>query len=149
ITAEVQRIGLRARILDAYVEIVLAANDVASARAAADELTKIAARQNVPFLRALAFRATGAVLLADSNAQAALAEFRESWNIWCELRAPYEASRVRLLIASACRMLGDEENALLELTAAHQAFDRLGAAFDLSRVEALLRKDPRKRASLL
>jgi DNA-binding NarL/FixJ family response regulator len=79
------------------------------------------------------------VLLADGNPREPLAEFRKSWNIWCELQAPYEASRVRLLIASACRILGDEENALLECTAARQTFERLGAAADF--VEAMLPKD--------
>src|SRR5207244_1457645 len=95
---EVHEPGARAKILDAYVEIVLAAHDAASARAAADELTEIAGRRDVPFLRALASRAVGAVLLAEDNPQAALGELRESWSIWCELQAPYEASRVRLLI---------------------------------------------------
>jgi DNA-binding CsgD family transcriptional regulator len=141
IAEEVRDAGPRARVLDAYVEIVLAVHDVAAARAAADELSAIAARWNVPFLRALASRAHGAVLLADGNAQASLTELRRSWNIWCELDAPYEASRVRMLIAQACRELKDEGNARLELAAARQTFERLGATKDLSRVRALLPSD--------
>ena len=146
---EVQEPGPRARVLDAYVEIVLAANDAVSARTAADELTRIAAGRNIPFLRALASRAEGAVLLAEDNPKGALAEFRESWNIWCELQAPYEASRVRLLMALAYKKLGDEENEFLELNAARETFESLGAAPDLSRVEALLRRDTHKRSGLL
>jgi DNA-binding CsgD family transcriptional regulator len=138
IAEEVREAGPRARVLDAYVEIVLAVHDIAAARAAADELSTIAARWEVPFLRALACRATGAVLLADGSANASLAELRRSWSLWCELDAPYEASRVRMLIAHACRELKDEENARLELTAACQTFERLGAITDLSRVRALL-----------
>ena len=80
---------------------MLAANDVAAARVAADELVKIAMRRSAPFLRALSSRASGAVLLAEGNARSALVELRQSWSIWCELQAPYEASRVRLLIARA------------------------------------------------
>ena len=80
---------------------MLAANDVAAARVAADELVKIAMRRSAPFLRALSSRASGAVLLAEGNARSALVELRQSWSIWCELQAPYEASRVRLLIALA------------------------------------------------
>jgi DNA-binding CsgD family transcriptional regulator len=146
---EVQEPGPRARVLDAYVEIVLAANDVVSARAALDELTRIATHQNIAFLRALASRAAGAVLLAEGNPKGALAELRESWNIWSELQAPYEASRVRLLMALAFRTLGDEENTVLELNAALQTFESLGAAADLSRAKALLRQDTHKRSGPL
>jgi DNA-binding CsgD family transcriptional regulator len=138
---EVQEPGPRALVLDAYVEIALAANDVAAARGASDELAEIAARQSIPFLRALSSRASGAVLLAEGNAPGALAELRQSWSIWSELQVPYEASRVRCLIALACRKLGDEENALLELAAARQTFQELGAAVELARVEGFVAKD--------
>jgi DNA-binding CsgD family transcriptional regulator len=137
IAEEVRDAGPRARVLDAYVEIVLAVNDVAAARVAAEELSGIATRWDVAFLRALACRARGAVLLAEGNANAALAELRQSWSIWCELDAPYEAARVRILIAQACRELKDEENARLELAAARQTLQRLGATKDLSRLSAI------------
>jgi hypothetical protein len=50
----------RAGALDAYVEIVLAANDVPAARVAAGELSEIARRFNAPLLRAMSDRALGA-----------------------------------------------------------------------------------------
>ena len=55
-----------------------------------------------------------------------------------------------MLIALACRTLGDEENALpgARLRRA-QTFQRLGAAVDLARVEALLSKGARKAAGPL
>jgi DNA-binding CsgD family transcriptional regulator len=143
---EVQEPGTRARVLEAYVEIVLAAADVAAARAAADELARIAARREVAFLHALSARASGAVFLAEGNAPKALALLRRSWSLWCQLDVPYEASRARLLIALACRKLGDEEDALLELHAARETFQRLGAAVDLLRVDALLSKSADKAA---
>jgi ATP/maltotriose-dependent transcriptional regulator MalT len=146
---EVHEAGPRTRVLDAYIEIVLAVNDVAAARAAADELAKIAARRNIPFLQALSCRASGAVLLAEGDVRAALADLRQAWTVWSELNVPYEASRVRLLIALACRDLGDEENACLELNVACQTFRRLGAASDLSRAEALLSKGANKGAGPL
>jgi DNA-binding NarL/FixJ family response regulator len=65
------------------------------------------------------------------------------------LQAPYEASRVRILMALACRKLGDEDNALLELTAAQHTFQELGAAIDLARVEELLPQDARNAAGPL
>jgi tetratricopeptide (TPR) repeat protein len=141
---EIHETGPRARILAAYVEIVLAAKDIAAARAAADELVEIAARQGIPFLHALSSCTRGAVLLSEGNARGALAELRLSWSLWCDLQAPYEASRVRFLVALARRELGDEENALLELIAARETFHRLGALVELSRVEALLSKEGTK-----
>lgn len=135
---EVRDPAARARVLDAYVEISLAAHDTGTARAAADELTQIANRQEIPFVRALACRSAGAVSLAEGDARGALQELRAAWNLWCDLEAPYEAARVRLLIASACRELRDEENAAVELTAARETFARLGAAVELARADALL-----------
>jgi DNA-binding NarL/FixJ family response regulator len=146
---DVKELGPRAVVLDAYVEIMLAAGDVAAARVAADELATIAGGRGVPFVSALSCRAVGAVLLAEGNAQSALSELRQSWNTWCELQAPYEGARVRLLLARACRELGDEENALAELTAAREQFQKLGAAVDLARAEALLDKPTRPAAGPL
>ena len=51
-----------------------------------------------------------------------------------------ESARTRLLIGLACRALGDEETALLELEHATAAFEQLGALPDLARVEALARR---------
>jgi DNA-binding NarL/FixJ family response regulator len=42
------------------------------------------------------------------------------------------------MIAQACRKLGDEENVVLELTAAQTAFEQLGAAGELAAVNACL-----------
>ena len=50
--------------------------------------------------------------------------------------APYEAARARVVVAMACRALGDEDAARMELDAARQVFDRLSAGPDLARVEA-------------
>ena len=146
---EVRETGLRARLLPAYAEIVLAVEDIRAARAAADELAEIAARRDVPFLHAVSKAACGAVLLAEGKARDALADLRESWSLWLELQAPYEASRARFLVGLACRQLGDEENALQELVAARETFKRLGAPVDLSRVDAELPKGASQGAGLL
>jgi len=131
----------RTSALDAYVEIVLAAKDVSAARAAAGELAEIAGRFNAPLLHAVSDRALGAVSLAEGDAKAALAALRQSWITWCELEAPYEAARVRVLMALAYRELGNHDAADLELDAACQAFQRLGAAPALACVEALTHKN--------
>ncbi|HEY3079594.1 MAG TPA: LuxR C-terminal-related transcriptional regulator [Chloroflexota bacterium] len=130
----------RSRLLAPHVEIMLAADDVEAARAAADELSGIAADLDAPFLYAVSALATGAVLLGEGEARAALAELRRAWTAWQELEAPYEAARVRVLLGLACRELGDEDSAQMELDAAGWVFRQLGAGPDLARVEALSRK---------
>ena len=79
----------------------------------------------------------GAVELVRGDPEAALRSLRSAWQVWEELDAPYEGGRVRLLVGLSCRALGDEEGAALELEAARAAFDALGAAPDVARVDAL------------
>jgi DNA-binding CsgD family transcriptional regulator len=134
---------IRPRVLAAYVEIMLAADDIHAARAVADELAELSAALTAPFLRAASAHATGAVLLAEGDARAALAALRQAWTTWGEVEAPYEAARTRVLIGVACRQLGDEDGASLELEAARQVFLQLGAAPDLARKEPSLRRDPK------
>ena len=50
---------------------------------------------------------------------------------------PYEAARTRVLIGLACRALGDEESAEMELDAADWIFGRLGAVPDRARAQSL------------
>jgi len=80
--------------------------------------------------------------LAEGNVPTALAHLRESWTLWQELGAPYEAARVRVLLAQACRQVGDAAAAELELETARSVFDRLGASPDVKRVDAL--RQPRR-----
>jgi DNA-binding NarL/FixJ family response regulator len=82
----------------------------------------------------------GSVLLAEHDARAALAALRRAWTLWRELDAPYEASRARVLVAAACRALGDEDGADMELDAARQAFTRLGAGPELTRLDDAMRQ---------
>jgi DNA-binding NarL/FixJ family response regulator len=126
----------RAKVLVAYVEVVLAADDVSAARTAAWELSEIAADLGMPLLQAVAAHATGAVLLAEGDPRAALATLRRAWTAWRELQAPYEAARARVLMGLACRALGDTDTAELELDAACRVFQQLGAAPEIARVEA-------------
>jgi DNA-binding CsgD family transcriptional regulator len=127
----------RAKLLPAHVEIMLAARDVAAAREAAGELTEIAEVYDTPALRASADQSLGAVLLTEGDVSAALAILRRAGKLWRGLDAPYEAARVRVLIALGCRALGDEESAALELDAARMAFGELGAVPEVTRVEQL------------
>lgn len=132
----------RSTLLTAYVEIMLAAGEIAGARVAADELTEIAEGVNAALLHAVAAHAQGAVLLAAGDATAALTVLRRSWAAWLELDVPYEGARVRVLLGLACRALADADTAELELDAARRVFHQLGAAPDLARLDKLSPGEP-------
>lgn len=127
----------RCRLLSASVEIMIMAGDVSAARRAADELAGLAATVDAPSLRAEAAGARGAVLLAEGDAGEALAMLRRAWAAWQDLSAPYQAARVRVRVALACRELGDRDSARMELDAARWVFEQLGAVPDLARVQRL------------
>jgi DNA-binding NarL/FixJ family response regulator len=127
----------RSRLLHACVEILLEAEDVGSARSAADELAGIATQLDAAYLNALAAEASGAVLLVEGDPRAALTTLRSAHRSWRDLDAPHQAARVRLLVAVACRELGDGASAKLEFAAARTAFEELGAAPDLQRLARL------------
>ena len=138
----------RSPVLGAYVEIMLAAGDVAAARGAAGELSETAAVLGSPLLRAVSAHADGAILLAEGRAGAALPMLRQAWTAWQEIDAPYEAARARVLIALACRALGEEDASRMELEAAGSVFLQLGAGPDLARVDRLSGKPAPRAAGL-
>jgi DNA-binding CsgD family transcriptional regulator len=127
----------RAKLLAPFVEIMFVAHDLGAAAAAADELAQIAEDLAAPLLHATSEHTTGAVLLGEGDASAALVVLRRAWAVWRELDAPHEAARVSVLIGLACRELGDPQTAAIELDMARSIFRRLGAAPDLARIEAL------------
>ena len=135
----------RARLLPACVEILLEAGEVEEARRASRELDETAESLNAEVLNAMAAHARGAVALAEGDAQGALGHLRESLEGWQRVGAPYIEARLRVLVGLACRALGDEEGARLELDAARAVFDELAAAPDLARLDALAKKAPSAR----
>lgn len=140
IGAAVEAAGLgpaRGRLLGPCVEIVIAAGDLPAARAAADELGGIAAAVDAPSLHATAAQASGALLLAEGKAKAALAPLREAWTLWQQLDLPYESARARVLLGQVCGQLGDRETARMHFDIARTVFRKLGAAPDLAGLERL------------
>ncbi|WP_218164725.1 LuxR family transcriptional regulator [Lentzea waywayandensis] len=140
VAAESEDPPLRSRVLPAYVEIMIAAGDLPSARAAADELTRLAAAFDAAYLDAVAASAVGAVLLAEGDPGAALRKLRRAASVWRELDAPRETARVRVLLGLACRALDDTETSTMELRGARTVFERLGATPDIERLDALTRQ---------
>ena len=132
----------RARLLPAYIEIMLAVGDVEEARSACRELEEISARYESGMLDAMVAHAKGAVDLTEGDARASLLALRRALQLWQELEVPYEAARARVLLGLACSALGDHDTAELELEAARDLFAQLGAAPDLARVDSLIRRAP-------
>jgi DNA-binding CsgD family transcriptional regulator len=134
----------RISVLGPFVEILLAAGEVDDARSAADELTELSKDLTAPAVQAMAAQASGEVHVACGDGRGALKALRKAWTIWRELEATYEAARTRVLLSQACRLVGDDDGAEMELDAARSTFDRLGAVPDLARVDSMSAvKDPR------
>jgi DNA-binding CsgD family transcriptional regulator len=127
--------GPRSGLLPAFVEVMLATGDLEAARGASDELGGLAGDFASDSLRAMTGHARGAVRLAQGDARGALVELRGAAKAWQDLDVPYEAARARELIGRACRELGDEDAAGLEMEAARSAFAELEAAPDLARLD--------------
>jgi class 3 adenylate cyclase len=129
----------RLRLLPAQVQIALAAGDVATARAAADDLAALGDRFNTLPARASARSAMGGVELAEGDAATAAQHLREAIALWTELDAPYEVARTRVVLAEAYSIQDFGDRAAVEVRTARDGFERLGAALDLRRAEVALR----------
>ena len=125
----------RAGLLPAYVEIMLTAGEAEAAGRASLELEQLADRYESAMLDGMVAHARGAVLLAKGDVPASLAALRRAVDVWRELEAPYEVARTRELVGLACRALGDDDAATLELDAARAGFEQLKAAPDVQRLD--------------
>lgn len=128
----------RARVLEAHVDVMLAAGDVDAAATTVDELGTVADVFDSGYLSAVAAERRGAVLLASGDPSRALDALRHAAQAWTLLDAPYETARVRALRGTALRALGDRDGARRELTAAARVFDELHATPALERTRAAL-----------
>ena len=141
--AEIRDPRARARSLGACVEVLLERHDVASARAACEELDRTARELDAPaVLRAAATHAAGRTWLATGHATEALPLLGEALTVWQELAAPYEMARVRVSIGLAYRQMGDEDGARMELDAAQETFERLGATADARHLASIAASTP-------
>ena len=118
----------RAPLLEAQVEIEIAAGDIGRARSAADELELVAARFESKALVASAALARGRVRLAEGDAAGAEQSFSEAVRLWNEVGAPYEAALARMGLAEAHRASGSEHRAVLEHQAARTILEGIEAA---------------------
>ncbi len=117
----------RAPLLEAQVETEIAAGDFGLARAAADQLSRIAALFESKALFASAALARGKVGLAEGDTAGARRAFEEAAHLWNGVGAPYETALARMGLGHAHRAGGSEERAVLEFQAARSGFERVGA----------------------
>lgn len=139
----------RARLLPARAEIAIAAGDVTTARAVADELGAIVAGYPSPALEAGRQVVLGRVLLAEGDGPGAVRELRSGARRWREVGAPYDVARARFVLSQALRLVQDEEDADLELRSALDEFGRLGAKTDIKLIEDETRSVEERRSAPL
>lgn len=123
----------RAPLLEAQVEIDVAAGKLDSARAAAEELSRIGELFGSKALAAGATVARGRVRLAEGDATGARRDFEAAAHLWNDVGAPYETAIARMALGAACRAEGNEALALLELRAARSLFEQIGATIEAAR----------------
>jgi tetratricopeptide (TPR) repeat protein len=134
----------QAPLLEAQVEIEIAAGDLRLARAAADQLSRIAASFESKALAAGAAVASASVTLAEGDAASARRGFEEAVQLWNDIGAPYETALARMGLAHAHRAAGNEQRAILEFQGALSGFERVGAvqhAADAARARAGVRSN--------
>ena len=141
--ADVDEPLARVRRLPAQVEIAIAAGDLSTARAAAEELERIVdsyklGERRAPAFDAAAHLASGQIKLAEGDLDGAARCLRKAREEWQRVGAPYETAQARTLLGIAYRREGDEDGATAEFEAALATFERLGAKLDEERVKELL-----------
>ena len=129
-----------APLLAAQVEIAIAAGDLDRARAAADELTRVAAAFETKALAAGAVFAQGQVRMAAGDIAGSRNDFEAAVHRWGEIGAPFETALGRMGLAQVHRAEGNAPRAILELQAAYAAFERIGAIAHAARAADAMRE---------
>jgi DNA-binding CsgD family transcriptional regulator len=117
----------RSQVLPAAVDVLVEIGEPEEAAPLVEELRDSGASFDCTALRAAGCYADANVALARGDAESGLAGARHALDHWHRLSAPYEAARSRMLVGRALRLLGDEDSAVADLTAARNTFAELGA----------------------
>jgi tetratricopeptide (TPR) repeat protein len=117
----------RAPLLEAKVEIDVAAGDLAAARDAANELSRIADVFQSQALAASAALARARVALAEGDTVSAQRDAEHAVQVWNQIGAPYETALARTVLARAYASDGNLEHARLEFDVARLGFEHVGA----------------------
>jgi len=132
----------RTELLAALAEAHLAAGDVDAAADAAAAMSDAVGEATSIYLDAVKRTTEAQVLLARGDALAACRRAGEAVERFQGLGLPYDGARAREVRGTAARAIDELDTAQLELTAARDTYQRLGAEPDERRVAALLGHAP-------
>lgn len=128
----------RTELLAASAEAHIAVGDIDAAAAAAAEMAEVTRGVASDYLDAVVQTTRAQVLLASGDALAACRVAGEAVARCKALGLPYDAARAREVRGAAAQVINEPDTARLELVAARETYQRLGAAPDARRVAALL-----------
>lgn len=120
-------------LLAAKIEAAIAGGQLRLARTALGQLEVQPDLWKTPAHLAEVEASRGRMLLSEGNSEEAIAALKRSRRAWLDIGANYEAARIQSLLALALEADGDLSAARLELEAAHDAMNRLGATLDEER----------------
>lgn len=123
----------RAPLLEAQVEVEIAAGDLSRAALAADELQRVATKFESKALSASAALAQGRVRSAQGDTTEAERHFEVAARLWRDIGAPYETALARMSLGDVLHAQGNERRADLEFVAARSIFERVGALHQAER----------------
>lgn len=131
----------------AKIEIALAADDLAAARAALAKLDAEPGRWQTAANRAEVEGCRGRIHQAAGELDAAIECLRGAQRDWLSVKASYEAARVQTWIARVLEADADPTGAALEWESARDTFERTGAQVDAARASKALSRLAAGRAS--
>jgi DNA-binding NarL/FixJ family response regulator len=132
----------RGELLMALAEAQVAAGDRDAAQAASAELASVAVEVASDYLVALSLSTEASVLLAQGDAVTACRQAGEAAARFRMFGLVYDEARARVVRGMAAAAIGERDTTQLELSAARDAFERLGAEPDVRRVSTLLGEAP-------
>ncbi len=124
--------------LSAQIEIAHERGDADTARAAAEQIDRLATDFERPSILAAAATARGTVALLDGDHGPAVEHLDSAWRQWREIGFLYESAKSRALLGVAEAAAGDQRESVRDLKAARSAFEKLGATRDITAVDELL-----------
>jgi DNA-binding CsgD family transcriptional regulator len=132
----------RTELLATLVEAHLAAGDIEAADTAAAAMADVVGAAGSTYLDAVKQITEAGVLLARGDALAACRRAGEAVERFQGLGLPYDEARAREIRGAAALVIDELDTAQLELAAARETYQRLGAEPDERRVAALLGEAP-------
>jgi len=117
----------RAKLLPAFVEVMVRCGALDAAAEGVAELEPIITPYTSPALAASASLARGELELERGRPDEAALHLRSARRTWLDIDMPFEVARTRLLLARAYRTLGQMDEATLEERAGRATLERIGA----------------------